>query len=205
MVLLSWLESLPKSDTESLEHHGPPSPGASHNDSNINTINRRNQTLTRTNPYRHKVLTNGSFVSLKDIPTGSDEGSTRLTTSTVDDSNSSDTSSGSSYNNVGLTSKSIKDPSLATGTVPGQPNIKRSNTSAAQLAKTETMSQAGLRRSHNTGYYSFRDYSPVYGTATLGRGGAAYKNNLSVLAEDEMPGGTMRNNRQRTKRTESFV
>ena len=57
-VLLSWLESLPKSDTESLEHHGPPSPGASHNnsiDSNINTINRRNQTLTRTNPYRHKV------------------------------------------------------------------------------------------------------------------------------------------------------
>ena len=57
-VLLSWLESLPKSDTESLEH-GPPSPGpGSHNnsiDSNINTINRRNQTLTRTNPYRHKV------------------------------------------------------------------------------------------------------------------------------------------------------
>ena len=47
------------------------------------------------------MLTNGSFVSLKDIPTGSDEGSTRLTASTVDDSNSSDTSSGSSYNNVG--------------------------------------------------------------------------------------------------------
>ena len=58
-VLLSWLESLPKSDTESLGHGGPPSPGpGSHNnsiDSNINTINRRNQTLTRTNPYRHKV------------------------------------------------------------------------------------------------------------------------------------------------------
>ena len=58
-VLLSWLESLPKSDSESLEHGGPPSPGpGSHNnsiDSNINTINRRNQTLTRTNPYRHKV------------------------------------------------------------------------------------------------------------------------------------------------------
>ena len=119
------------------------------------------------------MLTNGSFVSLKDIPTGSDEGSTRLTTSTVDDSNSSDTSSGSSYNNVGLTSKSIKDP--AGVGVPGQANIKRSNTSAAQLAKTETASQAGLRRSHNTGYYSFRDYSPVYGTATLGRGAATYK------------------------------
>ena len=52
------------------------------------------------------MLTNGSFVSLKDIPTGSDEGSTRLTTSTVDDSNSSDTSSGSgsatNYNNIGI-------------------------------------------------------------------------------------------------------
>ena len=140
------------------------------------------------------MLTNGSFVSLKDIPTGSDEGSTRLTTSTVDDSNSSDTSSGSGYNNVGecdreteqrrgitphlptsgLTSKSIKDPSQAP--VPGQANIKRSNTSAAQLAKTEAgPGSSGLRRSHNTGYYSFRDYSPVYGTATLGRGATAYK------------------------------
>ena len=120
------------------------------------------------------MLTNGSFVSLKDIPTGSDEGSTRLTTSTVDDSNSSDTSSGSSYNNVGLTSKSIKDP--AGVGVPGQANIKRSNTSAAQLANTEAgAGGVALRRSHNTGYYSFRDYSPVYGTATLGRGATAYK------------------------------
>ena len=50
---------------------------------------------------------------------------------------------------------------------------------------------------------SFRDYSPVYGTATLGRGGQ-YKNNLSVLAEDNPHCATMRNNR-RTKRTESFV
>merc|ERR1712045_678091 len=109
-------------------------PHTSHNnsiDSNINTINRRNQTLTRTNPYRHKMLTNGSFVSLKDIPTGSDEGSTRLTTSTMDDSNSSDTSSGSSYNNVGLTSKSLKEPGVRAA---GQPSIKRSNTSAAHLA-----------------------------------------------------------------------
>ena len=57
-VLLSWLESLPKSESESLEPMSPPSPPASHNnslDSGANTINRRNQTLTRTNPYRHKV------------------------------------------------------------------------------------------------------------------------------------------------------
>ena len=62
----------------------------------------------------------------------------------------------------------------------GQPSIKRSNTSAAHLAaKTGEVvggsSSSSLRRSHNTGYYSFRDYSPVYGTATLGRGAAAYK------------------------------
>ena len=31
-----------------------------------------------------------------------------------------------------------------------------------------------------------------------------FRNNLSVLAEDEM-NGTMRNNNRRTKRTESFV
>ena len=57
-VLLSWLESLPKSESDSLEPMSPPSPPASHNnslDSGTNTINRRNQTLTRTNPYRHKV------------------------------------------------------------------------------------------------------------------------------------------------------
>merc|ERR1719334_394975 len=133
-VLLSWLESLPK--TEGSEEI-PPSPPASHNhsmdSSGVNTISRRNQTLTRTNPYRHKMLTNGSFVSLKDIPTGSDEGSTRLTTSTVDDSNSSDTSS-SSFNNIGLTSKSIKDSNNLTNPT----SVKRSNTSAAQLSHNIT-------------------------------------------------------------------
>merc|ERR1719410_1773931 len=146
-VLLSWLESLPKSDTESLA--APPSPGHSHNnsiDSNINTINRRNQTLTRTNPYRHKVLTNGSFVSLKDIPSGcSEEGSARLTASTgTDDSGSPDTSSGSGlasagdYNNIGLTSKSIREvvthsgPGSVPG--PGQASVKRSNTMVASVA-----------------------------------------------------------------------
>merc|ERR1712083_23859 len=146
------------------------------------------------------MLTNGSFVSLKDIPTGSEEGSTRLTTSTVDDSTSSDTSS-SSFNNIGLTSKSIKECNGLNNPT----SVKRSNTSAAQLSHNitpmnKTENNSGLRRSHNTGYYSFRDYSPVYGTATLGRGGV-FKSNLSVLNEDHLYGGTGR----RTKRTESFV
>ena len=105
------------------------------------------------------MLTNGSFVSLKDIPGGSEEGSTRLTTSTgTDDSNSSDTSSGSGgpYNNIGLTSKSIRESSalvLAAQAGPGTANIKRSNTSAAQLSSITTDQSNNQRlRSHGTGY-----------------------------------------------------
>ena len=68
-MLLSWLESLPKSESDSLEPMSPPSPPASHNNSldsqsGANTINRRNQTLTRTNPYRHKVGLSHSTLSL---------------------------------------------------------------------------------------------------------------------------------------------
>jgi hypothetical protein len=196
----------------------------------VNTISRRNHTLTRTNPYRHKVLTNGSFVSLKDIPSGgsSDEGgSTRLTTSTLDDSHGSDTSSGggggrnnNNSNNIGLTSKSLRDASSSAA-------VKRSNTSAAVLrqqddhhlhgvgvpltavaAAANGSSNGSLRRSHNTGYYSFRDYSPVFATATLGRGGQ-YRNHLPALAEDNIH-GTLRHpssshHGRKTKRTESFV
>ena len=108
-----------------------------------------------------QMLTNGSFVSLKDIPGGSEEGSTRLTTSTgTDDSNSSDTSSGSgAYNNIGnigLTSKSIRDSSalvLAAQAGPGTANIKRSNTSAAQLSSLTAEQGNNQRlRSHGTGY-----------------------------------------------------
>ena len=105
------------------------------------------------------MLTNGSFVSLKDIPGGSEEGSTRLTTSTgTDDSNSSDTSSGSGgpHNNIGLTSKSIRDSSalvLAAQGGPGAANIKRSNTSAAQLSSLPSDQSNNQRlRSHGTGY-----------------------------------------------------
>ena len=105
------------------------------------------------------MLTNGSFVSLKDIPGGSEEGSTRLTTSTgTDDSNGSDTSSGSggTYNNIGLTSKSIRESSalvLAAQAGPGVANIKRSNTSAAQLSSiTADQSNNQRLRSHGTGY-----------------------------------------------------
>ena len=258
-VLLSWLDSLPKTgatpppppttattildvDTSNgkvcVVGVSSPSPPSSHNTSMesgtlVNTISRRNHTLTRTNPYRHKVLTNGSFVSLKDIPSGgsSDEGgSTRLTASTLDDSNGSDTSSGgggggraNNSNNIGLTSKSLRDASNSNSVA-----VKRSNTSAAMLRQQEDHGSGGgtvgmtvaamsvvggssssnLRRSHNTGYYSFRDYSPVFATATLGRGGQ-YRNHLPALAEDNIP-ATLRHpssshHGRKTKRTESFV
>ena len=78
----------------------------------------------------------------------------------------------------GLTSKSIRDSSalvLAAQAGPGAASIKRSNTSAAQLSCVQAgAGPDNMRRSHATGYYSFRDYSPVYGTATLGRGQRAY-------------------------------
>jgi hypothetical protein len=264
-VLLSWLDSLPKTGTTPPPPPPPPtaktttildvdtsngkvsigvsspSPPSSHNTSMesgtlVNTISRRNHTLTRTNPYRHKVLTNGSFVSLKDIPSGgsSDEGgSTRLTASTLDDSNGSDTSSGgggggrnnnnnSSSNNIGLTSKSLRDANNSNNVA-----VRRSNTSAATLRQQEVGGGGGggtslgaaaavvttpnntLRRSHNTGYYSFRDYSPVFATATLGRGGQ-YRNHLPALTEDNNSHGTLRHaashhQGRKTKRTESFV
>lgn len=59
-VLLSWLDSLPKGE----EKVTSPSPPSSHNtsmESTLNTISRRNHTLTKTNPYRHKV---GIWVSI---------------------------------------------------------------------------------------------------------------------------------------------
>ena len=77
---------------------------------------------------------------------------------------------------------------------PGQASVKRSNTmvaapaslSAAQLLAPGAPSadMPGMRRSHNTGYYSFRDYSPVYGTATLGRAAA-----FLCLSDDRGPSG----------------
>ena len=85
-------------------------------------------------------------------------------------------------------------------------SVKKSNTSANDLstqlkAKGEVFEQGGsLRRTHNTSYHSFRDYSPVYGTATIGRGGV-FKSNLRVLTEDHHGGNSSR----KMKRTESFV
>ena len=52
-VLLSWLDSLPPKAGEA--EKGRNSPPSSHNTSLENTISRRNHTLTKTNPYRHKV------------------------------------------------------------------------------------------------------------------------------------------------------
>ncbi len=74
--LSAWLDSLPRSEV---------SPNTTSHDLSLDnngggggTLGRQrsgNHTLTKTNPYRHKVLTNGSFLNLKDIPNGGSGGS----------------------------------------------------------------------------------------------------------------------------------
>ena len=84
--LSSWLDSLPRSERATSEavpdmhlEGGETLP--------------KQHTLTKTNPYRHKVLTNGSFLNLKDLPAASSGSSaagsgddSRPTTSTEDSS-----------------------------------------------------------------------------------------------------------------------
>ena len=82
--LSSWLDSLPRSERG---HHLPED-----QDPGMETLPKQH-TLTKTNPYRHKVLTNGSFLNLKDLPAASSGSSaagsgddSRPTTSTEDSS-----------------------------------------------------------------------------------------------------------------------
>ena len=96
--------------------------------SNQNPSSQYN-TLTKI-PHCHKMLTNGSFATLRETPSGSDCGSTQLTTSTLDESHSSDNST-ECYDNYYTQSG----------------GVRRSNTSAT-LA----------RGSSNTGYFSVKDY-----------------------------------------------
>ena len=129
--LSNWLDSLPRSET------GPSPNTTAHdlsmsNSADLNgTLNRRTSnthTLTKTNPYRHKVLTNGSFLNLniKESPVhsngvvtnsglvsssgvssgGSDNGSnsSRPTTSTEDNNSESESSNLKGPNGVNTAS-----------------------------------------------------------------------------------------------------
>ena len=108
--LSSWLDSLPRSEA-AVSAAGASPNTTSHdlsleNGGTLGRGQRGNHTLTKTNPYRHKVLTNGSFLNLKDIPNGSgggsgggnasnnsNEDSSRPTTSTEDTNSGSSQSS----------------------------------------------------------------------------------------------------------------
>jgi hypothetical protein len=122
--LSNWLDSLPRSEAgqspNTTAHDLSMSNSTDLNNGNTNTLNRRTSnthTLTKTNPYRHKVLTNGSFLNLniKESPPqtnvvtnsglvsssgvssgGSDNGSnsSRPTTSTEDNNSESESSKG---------------------------------------------------------------------------------------------------------------
>jgi hypothetical protein len=86
--LSSWLDSLPRSEVgggQVSHHHDMTLDGG-----NGTITSTKHHTLTKTNPYRHKVLTNGSFLNLKDLPAASSSSSTdessRPTTSTEESS-----------------------------------------------------------------------------------------------------------------------
>ena len=86
--LSSWLDSLPRSDRG---HHSEDVTDMHLEGGGGETLPKQH-TLTKTNPYRHKVLTNGSFLNLKDLPAASSgsgssaDGDSRPTTSTEDSS-----------------------------------------------------------------------------------------------------------------------
>ena len=123
--LSNWLDSLPRSaaDGASPNHTMEVLDPGTLSKSGGNTSsggNNQQHTLTKTNPYRHKVLTNGSFLNLKDLPSGSSGGggsddnssSSRPTTSTTEDNNSN-SGQGSEDNFVNGVGRKVIDTSTA--------------------------------------------------------------------------------------------
>ena len=147
-VLLSWLESLPPAqqalhvpDNGCYEASFPTSP---------------HHSFTRS-PRRHRMLTNGSFLTAMDVGPGSDYDSTQITVSTLDDSQSSD-SSHEFYQNY----------STQTG------GVRRSNTSAtlSRLSSKKTLFKEyeGSVSSASIGRLSSKhDNRSYYTSSTLGR------------------------------------
>lgn len=149
--IYNWLDTLPRADSCKTDVTTV-SPNTSHEVSGDGTLGRKPSTLTN----RQKVLTNGSFLNLKDLPSGSDEGSnaSRPTTSTDD---------------------SISDNGFVAEDKPAMPgdlypSVKRSNTSASINGFTSVQldDRQGNRSptqdayahqvfSRSMNYYSFRD------------------------------------------------
>ena len=125
-----------------------------------NGTNSNTHTLTKTNPYRHKVLTNGSFLNLnlKDVvgplvSSGSDDASnsSRPTTSTEDTNSDS-----GSHEKVVKRSKTLpksNPPDL----LPPPDGFDNSNyTIDTTTAKAIIDTYSGHLFSRSTNYYSFR-------------------------------------------------
>ena len=133
--LSHWLDSLPRSDITSAASR---SPNTTAHDLSMEgpaggTL-RKHHTLTKTNPYRHKVLTNGSFLNLKDIPISS--GNSGTGNSSVSDESSRPTTS-TEDSGAGSSQSSESGDFLHSG--PGSPprtvavQLKRSNTATEQV------------------------------------------------------------------------
>ena len=142
-----------------------------------NGTNSNTHTLTKTNPYRHKVLTNGSFLNLnlKDVvgplvSSGSDDASnsSRPTTSTEDTNSDS-----GSHEKVVKRSKTLpksNPPDL----LPPPDGFDNTNyTIDTTTAKAIIDTYSGHLFSRSTNYYSFRGqhqpqkYRPTSAVETL--------------------------------------
>ena len=150
--LSNWLDSLPRSEAG----HSPNTTAHDLSTSNSadlgGTLNRRSSsnthTLTKTNPYRHKVLTNGSFLNLniKESPTNS---SGAVTNSGM--VSSSGVSSGGSDNG-----SNSSRPTTST-----EDNHSESESSNKGIAIVNTASVVSLRRSNTTLSTSNRHLTPA--------------------------------------------
>ncbi|CAB4068963.1 unnamed protein product [Lepeophtheirus salmonis] len=146
--LNDWLDSLPRST-------GSPDTTA-HDLSVDGTLVKRNHTLSKTNPYRHKVLTNGSFLNLKESCDDASNSSSRPTTSTTDPDSTSEHSESSPHRRA--------SHSHSTG---GAPNsiLKRSNTVVNTPIDTDTARAiidtytTGHLFNRSPNYFSFRENS----------------------------------------------
>ncbi len=182
--LSNWLDSLPRS-----EH----SPNTTSHDLSIEqggTLGRHsrsgNHTLTKTNPYRHKVLTNGSFLNLKDIPNGgggngganaaasnsnNDNDSSRPTTSTEDNGGSSQSSESGEFHQQQLQQQLQKQlqqrlyprDDLSVNTLPSRGNVIDTSTAKA-IIDTYSGNLFSNNPHQHQRYHSFRhqDYAHTH-------------------------------------------
>ena len=162
-ALSQWIDSLPRSET----HNESPNTTSNELSIDTNTLGRNprpsnsnnlNHTLTKTNPYRHKVLTNGSFLNLKDLPcntsNSSHEDTSRPTTSTED--NNSQSSESGEFQKVTVRRSNTLQLAFKSPKSDGDFNavpVYSNNVLDSQTTRAIIDTYSGNLFSHNSGHY----------------------------------------------------